>query len=311
MELRQLEYVVAIADTGSFTRAGHRCHVVQSALSRQVARLETELGVRLFHRTTREVRLTAAGHAFLPAARRVLSEAARARAEATDAASVPRGQLRLGASQAASGSLDLAALLGEFRRRFPEVTVVITAGPRQELVTGVADGDLDLAFAAEGAAGDPAPDGTRFQSLLADEPLLAVVPAGDPLARRTRVSLAEIAGRGPCVEFRPGTELRRLVDAAFRSAGVSRTVAFELGQLTEMVRFARAGLGTAIVPRSFAADLAAGRPAAGVLELADRGLTMTIGAYRPAEAALPAARALLDVASRRDELRREFAYAHR
>ena len=109
-----------------------------------------------------------------------------------------------------------------------------------------------------------------------------------------------------------GTELRRLVDAAFRSAGVSRTVAFELGQLTEMVRFARAGLGTAIVPRSFAADLAAaGRPAAGVLELADRGLTMTIGAYRPAEAALPAARALLDVASRRDELRREFAYAHR
>ena len=151
MELRQLEYVVAIADTGSFTRAGHRCHVVQSALSRQVARLETELGVRLFHRTTREVRLTAAGHAFLPAARRVLSEAARARAEATDAASVPRGQLRLGASQAASGSLDLAALL------------------------------------------------------------------------------------------------------------------------------------------------------------ADRGLTMTIGAYRPAEAALPAARAILDVASRRDELLREFA----
>ena len=66
MELRQLEYVVAIADTGSFTGAGRRCHVAQSALSRQVAQLETELGVRLFHRTTREVRLTGAGHAFLP-----------------------------------------------------------------------------------------------------------------------------------------------------------------------------------------------------------------------------------------------------
>jgi DNA-binding transcriptional LysR family regulator len=307
MELRQLEYVVAIADTGSFTRAGHRCHVVQSALSRQVARLEAELGVRLFHRTTREVRLTAAGHAFLPAARRVLSEAARARAEATDADVVPRGQLRLGASQAASGSLDLATLLGEFRRRFPEVTVVITAGPRQELVAGVVDGDLDLALAAEAVDGD-VPDGTRFQPLLADEPLLAVVAPGDPLARRRRVWLAEIADQGACVEFRRGTELRRLVDAAFRSARVTRTVAFELGQLTEMVRFARAGLGTAIVPRSFTAELtAAARPARGVLEVADRGLTMTIGAYTPAEAGMPAARALLDVASRRDELRREFA----
>lgn len=309
MELRQLEYVVAIADAGSFTAAGRRCHVAQSALSRQVAQLEVELGVRLFHRTTREVRLTGPGQAFLPAARRVLSEAARARAEATDAATVPRGQLRLGASQAASGSLDLAGLLGEFRRRFPEVTVVITAGPRQELVTGVVDGDLDLALAAEGTGGRSAPDGVRFRPLLADEALRAVVASGDPLARRRRVSLAEIADHGPCVEFRPGTELRRLVDAAFSLAGVTRTVAFELGQLTEMVRFARAGLGTAIVPRSFTADLtAADGPVPGVLEVADPGLTMTIGAYIPAHAPLPSARALLDVASRGDdELRRELA----
>src|ERR1700722_13489465 len=188
MELRQLEYIVAIADTGSFTGAGRRCHVAQSALSRQVAQLETELGVRLFHRTTREVRLTGAGHAFLPAARRVLSEAARARAEVS-AAGVPRGQIRLGATQTASGSLDLAGLLGEFRRLFPDVTVTITAGPRQELVADVVEGDLDLPLAAEA---DLAPGGTRFQPLLADEPLLAVVAPDDPLARRDPVSLAEI-----------------------------------------------------------------------------------------------------------------------
>jgi DNA-binding transcriptional LysR family regulator len=302
MELRQLEYVVAIADAGSFTGAGRRCHVAQSALSRQVAQLEAELGVRLFHRTTREVRLTGAGHAFLPAARRVLSEAARARAEVSAAVGVPRGQIRLGATQTASGSLDLAGLLGEFRRLFPDVTVMITAGPRQELVADVAEGELDIALAAKG---DLAPDGTRFQPLLADEPLLAVVAPDDPLARRDRVSLAEIADRGPCVEFRPGTELRRHVDAAFRSAGLSRTVAFELGQLTEMVRFARAGLGTAIVPRSFTTDLAAPRRrAVGVLGLADRGLAITIGAYTRSEGDVPAARVLLDLAARRDELRR-------
>ena len=135
-----------------------------------------------------------------------------------------------------------------------------------------------------------------------------MVAGGDPLAHGSRVSLAEIADGGPRVGFRPGTELRRLVDAAFQSAGLTRAIAFVLGQLAEMVRFARAGLGTALVPPSFTADpAAASRPAVGVLELADHGLTMTIGAYTTAEAALPAARALLDVAARRDELRREFA----
>jgi DNA-binding transcriptional LysR family regulator len=113
----------------------------------------------------------------------VLSEAARARAEVNAAAGVPRGQIRLGATQTASGSLDLAGLLGEFRRLFPDVTVTITAGPRQELVADVAEGDLDLALAAEGAL---APDGTRFQPLLADEPLLAVVAPDDPWPAATR-----------------------------------------------------------------------------------------------------------------------------
>jgi DNA-binding transcriptional LysR family regulator len=293
MELRQLEYVVAIADTGGFTRAAHRCHVAQPALSRQVAQLEAELGVRLFHRTTREVRLTGAGHAFIPAARRVLAEAASARAAVGAVASIYRGQVRLGATQTASGSLDLAGLLGEFRRRFPGATVMIMAGPRQELLDGVAAGDLDIALAA---GADTAPDGMQFQALLADEPLVAVVSQDDQLASRTSVSLAEIAAHGPCVEFRPGTELRRRMDAAFLSRGLTRTIAYELGQLTEMVRFARAGLGTAVVPRSFTAELGgpAGRTA-GLLGLADRGLTITVGAYTRPEAVPPAARALVDL----------------
>jgi DNA-binding transcriptional LysR family regulator len=293
MELRQLEYVVAIADTGGFTRAGERCHVAQSALSRQVAQLEAELGVRLFHRTTREVRLTGAGHAFVPAARRVLAEAIGARAAVDAAARVYRGQVRLGATQAASGSLDLAGLLGEFRRRFPDATVLITAGPRQELLDAVAAGDLDLALAADG---DAAPEGMRFQALLTDEPLVAVVSPDDELAGRASVSLAQIAAHGACVEFRPGTELRRRMDAAFLARGLTRTIAYELGQLTEMVRFARAGLGTAIVPRSFTAGLAApaGRTA-GVLDLTDPGLTMTLGAYTRPDAVPPAAGALVDL----------------
>jgi DNA-binding transcriptional LysR family regulator len=104
-----------------------------------------------------------------------------ARSQVRDAADSPCGQIRLGATQTAGGSLDLAGLLGEFRRLFPEVTVVITAGPRDELVIAVADGDVDVALAAEG---DLAPAGTRFQPLLADEPLLAVVASGRDELRR-------------------------------------------------------------------------------------------------------------------------------
>ncbi|MDT7683986.1 MAG: hypothetical protein QOG57_4296, partial [Pseudonocardiales bacterium] len=81
MELRQLRYVVSVAETGHFTRAAERCHVVQSALSHQIAKLERELGARLFDRIRRQVRLTAAGEAFVPAARQALDAAARARAE--------------------------------------------------------------------------------------------------------------------------------------------------------------------------------------------------------------------------------------
>jgi DNA-binding transcriptional LysR family regulator len=134
MDLRQLEYVTAIDDTGSFTRGAERCRVAQSALSRQVARLESELGARIFHRNNREVRLTAVGAVFVQAARRVLAEAARARAEVDDLVGLRRGHIRIGTTQTASRCLGLAALLGGFRGQFPEVTIAVTTGPRQELL---------------------------------------------------------------------------------------------------------------------------------------------------------------------------------
>ncbi|MEV4068036.1 LysR family transcriptional regulator, partial [Nonomuraea dietziae] len=86
MELQQMRYVVAVAETSNFTRAAERCMVVQSALSHQIARLERELGARLFERTSRRVRLTPEGEAFLPAARQALEAAERARAEVAAAA---------------------------------------------------------------------------------------------------------------------------------------------------------------------------------------------------------------------------------
>jgi hypothetical protein len=105
-------------------------------------------------------------------------------------------------------------------------------------------------------------------------------------------ALADLARAAPFVEFRGGTELRRRLDIAFESAGVVRVVAFELGQLTEMIAFAAAGLGTAIVPRAFTTELAASvRDSVLVLRLADPGLTLTVCAYSRPASWPPAARA--------------------
>ena len=96
MDLQHMRYVVAVAETGSFTRAAERCFVVQSALSHQIANLERELGVKLFARTSRRVELTQAGQAFLPGARLSLEAAERAATEAAAAAGEVRGHLAIG-----------------------------------------------------------------------------------------------------------------------------------------------------------------------------------------------------------------------
>src|SRR5690606_27099302 len=118
MELQQMRYVVAVAETNSFTRAAERCLVVQSALSHQIARLERELGARLFDRTSRRVRLTAAGAAFLPVARQCLAAADRAVAEVAAAIGEVRGPLRVGLIPTVA-AVDVPSALAEFRRRHP------------------------------------------------------------------------------------------------------------------------------------------------------------------------------------------------
>src|SRR4051794_37020662 len=145
MELQQLRYVVAVAETSSFTRAAERCLVVQSALSHQVARLERELGARLFDRTSRRVRLTAAGTAFLPAARQCLEAAERAAAEAAAAVGQVRGRLAVGLIPTVA-AVDIPAALRDFRRDYPDVRISLRVGASEKLVEQVKEGVIDVAF---------------------------------------------------------------------------------------------------------------------------------------------------------------------
>jgi DNA-binding transcriptional LysR family regulator len=278
MDLRQLEYVIAIADTRSFTRAAERCHTAQSALSHQVARLESQLGMRLFERTSRSVTLTRAGETLLPFAIRILNEVAEAREQldGLDGRGTVRGHLRLGMTQTAGRVFDVVGLLGEYNRRYPEVELTIVTGPGHELIAAVRAGELDIALAGTGPGMPPA--GIDFRPLGHDEPLVAVVSDGHRLAGRKRVALRELAETDRFVEFRVNTGLRDHVDALFRAAGIDRAVAFEVGQITEMVHFAGSGLGTAIVPRIFTTDDDAVRSAR-VLALSDANAAIGFGQF--------------------------------
>ncbi|MGY1704549.1 LysR family transcriptional regulator [Geodermatophilus sp. SYSU D00697] len=290
MDLRQLEYVVAVADERSFTRAAARCHVVQSALSAQVARLERELGVTLFHRTSRSVSVAPAGELLLPHARALLRGAEVARAELAAFAGVVTGRLRLGIVGAATREVPALerTLLG-FRERHPAVEIAVQDTGSRHMTEQVRTGELDLAFV--GLSAEQVPPGLVHR-LLADAPLVAVVPAAHPLAGRPVVSVADLAAAGPFVDMRDGTGLRLRVDAAFDRAGVQRSVAFQLGTSDAVVRFVGLGFGAALVPASAAEGVAG----AVVVALDDPAARHPIGqVHRSPVPSAPSARALLSL----------------
>ncbi|MFC3574529.1 LysR substrate-binding domain-containing protein [Streptomyces yaanensis] len=182
MELRQLSFFVTVAQELHFGRAAERLHIVQSAVSQQIQRLERELGAELFDRSPRHVRLTAAGERLLPEARAVLAAADRARA-----AVAPPAGLRLGTSTGLGAHLD--RVLAAFARRLPDVPVELVSLPAAQRLARVADGRLDAAFVR---AVEPVP-GIRVLPLWSD-PLVAALPAGHPLAARAEIALDELVG---------------------------------------------------------------------------------------------------------------------
>ena len=145
MELQQMRYALAIAEEQSFTRAAERCFVVQSALSRQIKSLESELGLTLFARTSRKVKVTPAGEAFLEQARLCLQAADRAKVEAAAAQGEVRGTLTIGVIPTVT-AVDVAAVLGQFHRRHPDVRVHVRSGGSDAFLHRIADGRLDAAF---------------------------------------------------------------------------------------------------------------------------------------------------------------------
>jgi len=250
MELRHLEYFVAVAEARNFTRASEQLHVVQSGVSATVKALEQELGTPLFERTSKRVDLTDAGAALLPEARATL-DAARAAVDAVDEVRGGlRGTLRIG-TMTSVGLVDLPALLGHFHQLYPEVTIRLAVDPSgsRGLVRALIVGTLDLALVS---LPGPTPPGVLL-SPLTSAPLVLVVPADHPLAVRKSVPIAELAGER-FVDFPVGYGNRAVVDRAFGAASLQRHVVLEVTDIGTGADFVRHGLGVAILPQFVVPD---------------------------------------------------------
>jgi DNA-binding transcriptional LysR family regulator len=280
MQLQQLRYFAAVAETRHFTRAARREHVAQPSLSQQIRALERELGAELFHRARGHISLTDAGTALLPLARRILADTDTARREVQEVAQLRRGRVRLGATPSLCASL-VPGVLRTFRDSYPGVELFVHEDGSQDLVRILAAGELDLALIITPLSGQ-APALTT-EELLREE--LVVISAPDAPAPVTgRPLRIEDLRHTPLVMFRHGYDLRELTLAACHGAGFEPSFSVEGGEMDAVLGFVRAGLGLALVP-----SMVAERSGLRTTPLAPPGLHRTISVARRGDVSPPRA----------------------
>lgn len=190
MELRQLEYFVAVADERNFTRAAAKLHVTQPGVSAQIRQLERELGQELLDRSGRAVRLTEAGTVVLPFARAALGAVSGARLAVDEISGLMRGHVAVG-MVVQCAALDIPDLLAAFHRRHPGIEITLAEDSSDHLADGVRDGTYDLAFIGLGPLSPAGPPGRQPLAglglqVVADEPIVAAVAQDSDLAGQAR-----------------------------------------------------------------------------------------------------------------------------
>ncbi len=254
MELRQLEYFVAVAEEGGFTRAAQRVHISQSGVSAQVRTLERELGAALFDRSSRAATLTVAGEAALRHARVALHAAEALRRAVHEVSSVVRGRLVVGMVTACTVT-PLFEALAAFHRAHPAVQVNLVEDVSERLVEGLRSAAVDLALVGTAAA---PPEGLDSH-LLVREPLVACVAPDHPLARRRALRLRDVCAH-PVVCLPPGTGIRAVFDGACAARGLRPEVALQASAPDAVADLARRGLAVGVLSETTApADGETGR----------------------------------------------------
>lgn len=249
MDLRQLEIIRAIADTGSFTAAGEKLHVSQSAISRQILLLEAELGEAVFHRIGRRIRITPAGESLLHLSHRVFQDVHDTVAAITDTQESLRGTMRLVGGMTVCLYV-FPALLAQVRRTHPELDLKITVGSGERSIALLRSGVGDLGLVTVPV------DATDLVSvpLLKEELLLITYPA-HPLAKTRAIQAGDLT-RQPFILFEAGSITRKLVEAFFARERIEPDIVMETENVEIIKAMVRHGFGISIIPwQAAAADV--------------------------------------------------------
>lgn len=245
MELRQLQYFVAVAEELSFGRAAERLMISQPPLSRQIQQLEQELGVELFHRTKRRVELTGAGAAFLPEARQVLAQAKTAIQVAQRASRGEVGRLVVGFE--ASSTYDvIPSSLKLFRERFPEVELVVYGMTTEEQFDALLKQRLDVGFMVS-----PVKNSRLTIETILHEPLVLALPEQHPLTTQSQIQMQDLEHEAFITFQRDrGCGLYDRTIAACQQANFSPVIVQEADEMQVILGFVAAGMGIALLSAS-------------------------------------------------------------
>lgn len=250
MELTHLVSFVAVAEEGNVRRAAKRLHVTQPPLSRQLRRLQEDLGVQLLVRSSHGVQLTAAGRAFFDEARGALAQADTAARVARRVARGEVGRVRIGHVDAVSSEL-LPAVLGAFHEQHRDVRLLVSEAASETLVRDLAAGELDVAFVHA-----PVDDPALASVALLDEPLVAALPDTHSLANTEPLALARLAEEAFVLAPRHRSPaLYDRIIAACCEAGFHPQAVEEAYPTSSVAVLIAAGLGASLVPGALARHL--------------------------------------------------------
>ncbi|SVB01961.1 uncharacterized protein METZ01_LOCUS154815 [marine metagenome] len=241
MDLRQLEMFQAIVESGSFTKAGQRLHVSQSAISRQINLLEEELGVQVLMRSNKRVFLTEAGKTLLKHCYRIFRDIEEAVLAVSQNEMVGRGTLRVGGGMSVCSFL-LPQILREYKTLYPNIALTVTTGTSEPTILKIRNNEVDV-----GVLTLPVESQDLEVTSVFREEMVVVTSQNHPLSKKTEVTPEEIASM-PLILFEQGSNTRKIIDQFFEKHDISPQIIMEMENVEIIKPLVDIGLGITIIP---------------------------------------------------------------
>ncbi|MBO8170787.1 MAG: LysR family transcriptional regulator [Bacillaceae bacterium] len=242
MEIRQLEYVVKVAEEMNFSRAAKKLHIAQPSLSQQIAKLEKELEVVLFNRSTSTVKLTSAGEAFVEQAVQILDRVEQLKKEMSDVAQLKKGKLTMG-SMSMTGAHLLPVAIPAFKKQYPGIEVHLVEDTTENLEKMTARGQLDISLLSL-----PLHDTSLQYETILEEEIMLAVPPEHPLQKKQSISLRDVKDE-TFIFSKQGQGFHDTCMHFCQEAGFEPDIVFESSNIETIQSLVSAGMGVALVPR--------------------------------------------------------------